>query len=59
MTRPNKSNSSLPTGRMIPGGCDGCDAYQTITSTPVGWRILVHHDSWCPLLAAHERRQTR
>lgn len=44
-------------GKRIPGGCDTCDAYQTIDAVEAGvWKISVHHDEWCPTLAAIERR---
>ncbi len=44
-------------GERIPGGCDRCDAYQTVEAVEPGiWRIDVHHDNWCPFLAARERR---
>ncbi len=37
----------------IPGGCDDCDAYQTIDASqaPI-YRITVHHDDTCPTLRA-------
>lgn len=38
-------------GAQIPGGCDQCDAYQTVTPVEVGvWSLTVHHDDWCPIL---------
>ena len=41
-------------GQRIPGGCDDCDAYQTVTALARGvWQLNIHHDSWCPVLAAH------
>ena len=41
------------TGQRIPGGCDECDAFQTVdTSHAPIYRIAVHHDEWCPVLAA-------
>jgi hypothetical protein len=40
-------------GARIPGGCDDCDAYQTVTAT-YGQRgisqIKIHHDDSCPTL---------
>lgn len=42
-------------GREIPGGCDTCDAYQTVRPDPVlpgMWHCTVHHDDWCPTLRA-------
>lgn len=45
-------------GTRIPGGCDTCDAYQTVEPVLSGWwNISVHHDDWCPTLAAMERRR--
>ncbi len=42
-------------GARIPGGCDTCDAYQTVTPVTAGvWIINVHHDDWCPTLARIE-----
>jgi hypothetical protein len=45
-------------GGQIPGGCDSCNAYQTVSPLRTGvWRITVHHDSDCKWLQArHERR---
>jgi hypothetical protein len=35
----------------IPGGCDRCDAFQTIESPAPGVHVIrVHHDDWCPVL---------
>jgi len=35
----------------IPGGCDRCDAYQTMTVVAPGvYAITVHHDDTCPFL---------
>jgi hypothetical protein len=44
-------------GVDILGGCDHCDAYQTLE--PVQdkiWKVTVHHDADCPRLAAYEGR---
>lgn len=39
------------TGRRLPGGCDDCDAFQTITKHGDGLYVLtVHHDRTCPQL---------
>jgi hypothetical protein len=35
-------------GQRIPGGCDACDAYQTMGERDGIFIITVHHDSWCP-----------
>lgn len=38
-------------GQRIPGGCDRCNAYQTVHPIVAGaWRVTVHHDDWCPVL---------
>lgn len=43
-------------GARIPGGCEQCDAYQTVEPAGPGiWINTVHHDSWCPALVAYER----
>ena len=40
-------------GAHLPGGCDTCDAYQTITPTQAGiWTLTIHHDEWCPALTS-------
>jgi hypothetical protein len=39
-------------GAKIPGGCDHCDAYQTVRpASALEWHIVVHHDDDCPWLA--------
>ena len=44
------------TGHQIPGGCDTCTAFQTITQHAPGVFLLnVFHDDTCPEL----RRMTR
>jgi hypothetical protein len=44
-------------GERISGGCNTCDAYQTVKPAVAGvWRITVHHDEECPTLAAMKRR---
>jgi hypothetical protein len=47
-------------GARIPGGCDHCDAYQTVTSPAYGHSAITmlttHHDDWCPFLAEYEGR---
>lgn len=44
-------------GKQIPGGCDYCDAYQTVTPVVSGvWNITVHHDDDCPFLARMKER---
>jgi hypothetical protein len=40
-------------GEQIPGGCDHCDAYQTVKVVSPGvHEIQVSHDDWCPVLRA-------
>ena len=35
-------------GARVYGGCDDCDAFQTVEPVMAGvWKITVHHDSWC------------
>lgn len=42
-------------GQRIPGGCEVCDAYQTVTPIVAGaWSINVFHDDGCPVLARHQ-----
>jgi hypothetical protein len=39
----------------VPGGCDLCDAYQTIEEVIPGVHSLtVHHDDWCPFLRSRD-----
>ena len=41
--------------RPIPGGCDACDAYQTIQVESPGVYVMnVHHDDLCPVLRSRE-----
>jgi hypothetical protein len=47
-------------GAQIPGGCDECDAYQTMEEDPDlpnAFHVRVHHDDWCPFLARMEERR--
>jgi hypothetical protein len=47
-------------GAQIPGGCDWCNAYQTVRAETAGfWHITTHHDDWCPWLAASEARRPK
>lgn len=42
-------------GARIPGGCNTCDAYQTVQPVTDGiWSMTVHHDDHCPTLAERE-----
>lgn len=47
-------------GQRIPGGCDDCDAYQTLDNSQARlYRINVHHDDWCPTYRGHLNRKQR
>jgi len=36
-------------GQEIPGGCERCDAYQTVSAVAPGvWSLIVHHTTACP-----------
>ncbi len=42
-------------GARVPGGCDACDAYQTVMPIAAGaWSIAVHHDDGCPWYAGRD-----
>lgn len=42
-------------GARVPGGCDSCDAYQTVGPLAEGvWQVAVHHDDDCPWFTARE-----
>lgn len=49
------------TGERHPGGCDDCDAYQTVRpdETHMVWRMTVHHDDWCPFYLSLQNRAAR
>lgn len=39
-------------GERVPGGCDRCSAYQTVTEDERDlrvWHLVVHHDEDCPV----------
>lgn len=36
------------TGNRWPGGCEDCDAYQTISNVDGVFVLAVHHDDGCP-----------
>lgn len=41
-------------GAEIPGGCEHCDAVQTVRLVePLSWQITIAHDDYCPRLAAN------
>jgi hypothetical protein len=60
-------------GKQIPGGCEHCDAYQTVKragdhfADVAGinydlkdcWVVNVHHDDWCPWWIRHQNRAAR
>jgi hypothetical protein len=50
-------------GQKIAGGCDDCDAYQTVEQDPQCsylWTLHVHHDDTCPFyVSLLNRRQRR
>lgn len=55
-TNPTRAVLDALTGQQMPGGCDDCDAYQTVTRQDTGVYVLaVHHDDTCPFY----RRITR
>jgi hypothetical protein len=38
-------------GERVPGGCDSCNAYQTVRAEVPGvWVVDVFHDDDCPVL---------
>jgi hypothetical protein len=44
-------------GAEIAGGCDHCDAVQTVEPAAAGvWSITVRHDDDCPFLAEYRKR---
>jgi hypothetical protein len=42
------------TGARTRGGCDQCNAYQSVAMTKTGAAITVHHDDICPALQRSE-----
>lgn len=45
-------------GGRIPGGCESCDAYQTVEPIRADiWRITTHHDDTCPWLRSRRNRE--
>lgn len=43
-------------GGRHPGGCEFCDAFQTVEEVEPGvWVIGTYHDDWCPRLAGQGR----
>jgi hypothetical protein len=44
-------------GARVLGGCEHCDAWQTVSAVSAGvWGITVHHDDWCPIVAERKER---
>lgn len=40
-------------GDQVRGGCDLCDAYQTLEQVDDGiWSLVIHHDGDCPIWRA-------
>jgi hypothetical protein len=49
-------------GAQIYGGCEECDAYQTMDEDPEHPGIIhirIHHDDFCPFLARITERKSR
>jgi hypothetical protein len=44
-------------GKRIPGGCDRCNAYQTVTKDYGIHVVHVHHDDWCPVWRRMQARR--
>jgi hypothetical protein len=45
-------------GQQIEGGCDMCDAYQTVEAVSPGVHSLtIHHDDDCPILRASRAKR--
>ena len=45
--------SAATKGQHVRGGCDSCDAHQTLEEVDDGiWSLTVHHDDDCPVLRA-------
>jgi len=58
--KPIASALDAMTGSRIPGGCDDCDAYQTVARRPNDtwggvYVLTVHHDDECPFLTGVTR----
>jgi hypothetical protein len=54
-----RSLARLLKGQKIAGGCDDCDAYQTVEEDPdhpAICYITIHHADTCPWLAQRERQ---
>ena len=46
-------------GQRTPGGCNQCEAFQTVDPIRGGvWMVSVHHDPGCPVFAEIERRRS-
>lgn len=56
---PNEILQALA-GHTIPGGCDHCQAHQTITDAGCSVHVLtVHHDDTCPVYKRQKQRRRR
>ena len=62
--QPDERTPSVPTtasvldrltGQRVPGGCDDCNAYQTVVKQDGIYVLTVHHDSTCPYYIARNR----
>lgn len=42
-------------GAELPGGCDQCDAYQSVAVRAGVWHVTVSHDADCPFWFSVER----
>ena len=52
-----RSRLDAMTGHRMPGGCDDCLAYQTMTREADGlYELLVHHDDTCPFYRGLKRK---
>lgn len=48
---PTDSALAALVGRRLPGGCDDCNAFQTVEQRDVHLFVMtVHHDDSCPWL---------
>lgn len=47
-------------GARVDGGCEHCDAYQTVEAVKAGvWRLTVHHDPGCKRLGLIRRCEAK
>jgi len=57
----NETNKNLMryVGKRTPGGCDYCEAFQTMEKVEWGFLLEVHHDDDCPRYIDYKQRTTR